>query len=126
MEKFLGVLKKSLDELEVQRGSPHSSAVSDQSQSQQLPTPVDETSAAQSAISSQSQETKPPKDQELSDRRTEFGLAWIVYMRFARRAEGIKSARTVFGKARKDRWTPWEVYEAAGSVLFSSTRLSWC
>ncbi|KIP07568.1 hypothetical protein PHLGIDRAFT_105533 [Phlebiopsis gigantea 11061_1 CR5-6] len=120
MDKFLGVLKKSLDDLEVQRGSPHSSAASDQSQ--QVPTPVDEAFASQSATSSQSQDAKPPRDQELSDRRTEFGLAWIVYMRFARRAEGIKSARTVFGKARKDRWTPWEVYEAAALMEYHCSK----
>lgn len=38
-----------------------------------------------------------------------------MYMRFARRAEGLKPARSVFGKARKDKWISWEVYEAAGT-----------
>jgi len=46
--------------------------------------------------------------------RTEYRLAWIMYMRFGMRAEGIKSSRTIFAKARNDRWIPWEVYEAAG------------
>ncbi|KAF9487360.1 hypothetical protein BDN71DRAFT_1436920 [Pleurotus eryngii] len=36
-----------------------------------------------------------------------------MYMRFARRAEDIKSARAVFQRARKDRWVPWEVYDAS-------------
>lgn len=61
---------------------------------------------------------KPPKGSELAEKRTEYGLAWIVYMRFGRRAEGVKSSRAIFGKARKDRWAPWEVYEAAG--MFNS------
>jgi len=52
---------------------------------------------------------------ELAMRRRELGIAWIAYMRFARRAEGLKPARTVFGKARKDKWISWEVYEAAGA-----------
>ena len=42
-------------------------------------------------------------------------------MRFGRRSEGVKSLRSIFGKARRDRWIPWEVYEASGlcfSLLF--------
>jgi cleavage stimulation factor subunit 3 len=60
---------------------------------------------------------KPPQSKELAEKRQEYGLAWTVYMRFARRAEGLKSARTVFGQARRDKWTPWEVYESAGTSL---------
>ncbi|KZV84585.1 hypothetical protein EXIGLDRAFT_624012 [Exidia glandulosa HHB12029] len=39
----------------------------------------------------------------MADRRQELGIVWIQYMRFARRAEGLKPARTVFSKARKDK-----------------------
>lgn len=39
-------------------------------------------------------------------------------MRFCRRAEGLKSSRAVFGKARKDKWTSWEVYEAAALMEY--------
>ena len=35
-------------------------------------------------------------------------------MCFGRRAEGVKSLRGIFGKARRDRWISWEVYEASG------------
>ena len=42
-----------------------------------------------------------------------------MYIRFARRAEGVRSSRTVFSKARKERWTPWEVYESAGMLNLS-------
>jgi len=60
---------------------------------------------------------KPPQNKELSEKRQEYGLAWTVYMRFARRAEGLKSARAVFAQARRDKWTPWEVYESAGMLF---------
>ncbi len=60
---------------------------------------------------------KPPQNKELSETRQEYGLAWTVYMRFARRAEGLKSARAVFAQARRDKWTPWEVYESAGMLF---------
>jgi cleavage stimulation factor subunit 3 len=67
--------------------------------------------SASSSISSLSPQ------RELARRRTELGIAWIAYMRFARRAEGLKPARNVFGKARKDKWISWEIYEAAGLEL---------
>lgn len=68
-----------------------------------------------SSFATQASDEKPPKSQELSERRTEYGLVWIMYMRFGRRAESVKVSRGIFGKARKDRWTPWQVYEAAGT-----------
>jgi len=58
------------------------------------------------------------RKKQLRKHRTEYGLACIMYMRFGMRAEGVKSSRTIFAKARNDRWTPWEVYEAAG-LFFS-------
>ena len=69
----------------------------------------------QPSMSSSSSLLSPQK--ELARRRTELGIAWIAYMRFARRAEGLKPARNVFGKARKDKWISWEIYEAAGLEL---------
>jgi cleavage stimulation factor subunit 3 len=38
-------------------------------------------------------------------------------MLFGRRAEGVKSLRGIFGKARRDRWVPWEVYKVSGPSL---------
>lgn len=83
-------------------------------------------SANSSQQSQQSQGSTGSQDEnrdtkELAERRSEYGVAWVMYMRLGRRAEGVKSSRAIFGKARKDRWTPWEVYEAAG-VLFSNPR----
>ena len=77
-----------------------------------------------SSFNTQSDDEKPTKSKELLDKRTQHGVAWIMYMRFARRAENLRSARAVFGKARRDRWTPWEVYEAAGMQLLGLRLLS--
>ena len=72
-----------------------------------------------SSFNTQASDEKPTKHTELQRLRTEYGVAWIMYMRFGRRAEGVKSLRAIFGKkARKDRWIPWEVYEASGLFLF--------
>ena len=58
-----------------------------------------------------------PKSKELSNRRREFGLVYIMYIRFSLRAEGVDASRAAFAKARKDKWTPWEVFEAAGKKI---------
>ena len=76
-----------------------------------------EAGSANSSFNSQASDEKIPKSSELQERRTEFGLAYIVYMRFGRRAEGVKGSRRVFGLARKERLVPWEVYEAAGGCF---------
>lgn len=122
-DKFFTGVRKNLEAAEARLNITKSQSP-DQSQQPSTPAGVEESfvvapSASQQTNGGETKETKPAKDQELRDRRTEYGVAWIVYMRFARRAEGVKSARTVFGKARKDRWTPWEVYEAAGELGFS-------
>lgn len=52
-------------------------------------------------------------------RTKEVAQGWIMYIRFARRAEGFASARKVFGKARKSKHLDWRVYEFAGLIFFS-------
>lgn len=105
--KFLDVLRADLEELEVSVSSDDE------------PVPAANSglrSYNSSFSSSQGSDDGPhTKSKELKNRRTEYGIAWIVYMRFARRAETHRAARDIFGKARKDKWTPWEVYEAAGA-----------
>ena len=71
-----------------------------------------------SSFNTQASDEKPSKNAELQRLRTEYGVAWIMYMRFGRRSEGVKSLRAIFFKARRERFIPWEVYEASGS--FSS------
>ncbi|KAF8632394.1 hypothetical protein AX17_004835 [Amanita inopinata Kibby_2008] len=76
------------------------------------------TSSTGSSFNTQSSKPSMSAQSELADRRSEYGLAYIVYMRFGRRAEGIKASRAAFGKARRDRWTPWQVYEAAALMEY--------
>uniref|UniRef100_A0A182W069 Suppressor of forked domain-containing protein n=1 Tax=Anopheles minimus TaxID=112268 RepID=A0A182W069_9DIPT len=45
-------------------------------------------------------------------------LAYIQYMKFARRAEGIKSARAVFKKAREDPRSTYHVFVAAALMEY--------
>ncbi|ESK82526.1 mrna 3 -end-processing protein rna14 [Moniliophthora roreri MCA 2997] len=53
------------------------------------------------------------------DLRDEFGMAYIMYMRFVRHAEGIEGSQSVFSKARKDvSLTLWPVYEAAAMMEY--------
>ena len=67
-----------------------------------------------SSFATQTSDEKPSGSKELTERRAEYGLVYIMHMRFARRAEGLQSSRTIFGKARRDKWISWQVYEAAG------------
>ena len=66
--------------------------------------------ATQKTTSSQSS----PEERELRDRKREYGLVWIMYIRFAMRSEGVDASRKIFSVARKDKFSPWEVFEAAG------------
>jgi cleavage stimulation factor subunit 3 len=115
-DKFLGVLRTDLETLEASQKSS-SSQGSDAANG----SPPQATQGTQSQPNSQSTEGDEdrPKSPELLIRKSEYSLVWIMYMRFARRAENIKASRAVFTRARKDPWVTWEVYEAAGrSHLF--------
>ncbi|KAI0687236.1 Suf-domain-containing protein [Earliella scabrosa] len=117
-DKFLKILSKDLEALEAKVNSANSSSSSIGSQQGQSKDgqAMDVTPAGvqsqNSSFNTQSSDDRPPKNKELTDKRTDYGNVWIVYIRFARRAEGLQSARTLFGKARRDRLTPWEVHEA--------------
>ena len=121
--KFLEVLREDLEAFENKvaaanaSGSSTSPTVPPVAGAPDATPPSSQPGSQNSSMQSQASDNKDPKLKELADRRTEYGIAWIVYMRFAQRAEGLKSKRAVFAKARKDRWTPWEVYEAAGVSL---------
>ncbi|XP_014227135.1 protein suppressor of forked [Trichogramma pretiosum] len=49
-------------------------------------------------------------------------LAYVQYMKFARRAEGIKSARTVFKRAREDSRCKHHIYVAAALMEYYCTK----
>ncbi|KAG0697093.1 hypothetical protein DFH29DRAFT_165718 [Suillus ampliporus] len=127
-DKFLDVLRVELDELENRVNSANLSFTSDGS-GRTVPTSAPAgnngsgsfeagTISNTSSFATQASDEKPPKVKELSDRRQEYGVVWIMYIRFARRALDLKTFRAVFAKARRDRWTPWEVYEAAALMEY--------
>lgn len=127
-DKFLEFLRKDLEAFESRMETSHSALPPNGSQ-QQTNNAAGETStlpagfvtagvqSQNSSFNTQSDDEKSPQSKELLEKRTQYGVAWIMCMRFARRAENLRSARAVFGKARRDRWAPWEVYEAAGKRL---------
>merc|ERR550532_3938718 len=49
-------------------------------------------------------------------------LCYIQYMKFCRRAEGVKSARTVFKKAREDGRSNFHVFVAAALMEYYSSK----
>lgn len=128
-DKLHGSLRVELEELESRVNSNNSSFSSDASgRTAPVGAPnISATSVAglteagtisnNSSFVTQASDEKPPKSKELQERRTEYGLVWIMYIRYARRAHDLKTFRAVFAKARKDRWTSWEVYEAAGTFV---------
>lgn len=121
-ERFLEALRRDLDAHEARivpsaTSSTVSTGAMDAPSSQST-----EIIPANASFTTQTDE-KPLQCKELAEKRQEYGLAWTVYMRFARRAEGLKSARSVFAQARRDKWTPWEVYESAGTSSKSTYRV---
>lgn len=55
--------------------------------------------------------------------RVFFEQGYIQYMKFARRAEGIKSARAVFKKARQDGRCTSHVFVAAALMEYYCTKV---
>ena len=70
----------------------------------------------------QKSDEKVAQPQELKDKCQEYGAIYINYIRFALRSEGVEASRQVFAKARKDKWTPWTVFDAAGETVLSKIR----
>ena len=60
------------------------------------------------------------RGKDVDELSTAASVVWIMYMRFARRAEGIKAARGIFGKARKSPHITWHTFEASGKGIFTS------
>ena len=130
-DKLLKILSEDLEALEAKVNSANSSSSSIGSQQGQSKngqamdvTPGPGVQSQNSSFNAHSSDDRSPKNKELTDKRTDYGNVWIVYIRFARRAEGLQSARTLFGKARRDRLTPWEVYQAEGASLSSRRGLA--
>ncbi|ORY33805.1 hypothetical protein BCR39DRAFT_519303 [Naematelia encephala] len=62
------------------------------------------------------------RGQDVDALATAASVVWIMYMRFARRAEGIKAARGIFGKARKSAHVTWHVFEASAMMEYHSNK----
>lgn len=141
-QQFIGALRSELDALileqrdttvsssdlspptEIIPGATDTATGSSSGTPTPVPSTPSQTSSSNSSFSSQSTNVPPELSPTLKARRSEYGVAWIMYMKFACRAESQRSAMDVFAKARKDRWTPWEVYEAAGMSNSPGHKLS--
>ena len=61
-------------------------------------------------------------DKLLDKKEIDPSLCYIQYMRFLRRAEGIRSARTVFKRAREDARITYHVFVAAALIEYFCTK----
>jgi cleavage stimulation factor subunit 3 len=106
--KLLSLLKEDLEDILSQINSPANSQGSidpNESQATQI-VQIDAPSLAH-------------LEAELKERKQEYGLVWIMYIRFSRRAEGVQASRNIFKEARKEKkLTPWSVYEAAAMMEY--------
>ncbi|THU98597.1 Suf-domain-containing protein [Dendrothele bispora CBS 962.96] len=120
-EKFLDVLRENLDVLQAEADKAADGAglngdsEADKTEGNKAHNPEDSMASfmVPSSTSSDSVETD-----ELKERKKEYALVWIMYMRFGRRAEGVKSSRAIFGKARRGKYLHWELYEAGALMEY--------
>jgi hypothetical protein len=122
-EKYLAYLLQELEEMETPPESPVNPSSTDDLKNAANGNTADSDivpSATQPSFLLPAVPEAPASTSEYAERRAEYGLVWIMYMRFAHRAEGLKPSRKVFGNARKIKHSPWEVYEAAGTSSSSS------
>jgi cleavage stimulation factor subunit 3 len=120
---FVTRLELDLEEVEARVSAANSSVSSDPNATANgsvLSVGAEQSQASSQGSQSQNIQVEDKKNKELNDRKSEYGLVWIKYMRFARRAEGLQAARDVFKKARQGKWTSWEVYDASGENDSSS------
>lgn len=62
------------------------------------------------------------RGKDVDDAKAALGIVWVMYMRFARRAEGLKAARLVFGKARKSPHVTWHSFEASALMEYHANK----
>ena len=66
------------------------------------------------SFATQPADDRPPKVKPFTERRSQYGVVYTMYIRAARRMESEAAGRDVFKKVRVDRYAPWETYEAHG------------
>lgn len=118
---FLAALRTDLERRKDPVDMPTDGLNSDQ-ESRGAPIAIKPLIQSTNAFDAHAADRKNPACKDFDERRREYGVVWTMYMRFARRAEGVKASRTVFGKARSDLLAPWLVYEAAAYAEYHSGR----
>lgn len=138
-KKFIGLLKKELDDLEAihisEGGTPISIQTSGSAVQAQVAAPApaigeDEDDEAMkeneiygivdpAIVEAKAREAERLRQNEqreasMIDKRTELGQVSIAWMRYARRVAGSQGLRNVFKEVRGDKWVCWWVFEAAG------------
>ncbi|KAG4086654.1 hypothetical protein H8356DRAFT_962014 [Neocallimastix lanati (nom. inval.)] len=63
-------------------------------------------------------------NEKVKELKQRLGLAWIVFMRFTRRSDGLKAARAVFSKARKSKYCVHQVFVASALMEYQMTKQS--
>jgi len=69
-------------------------------------------------------EIEKEHNEKVRELKQRLGLAWIVFMRFTRRSDGLKAARSVFSKARKSEYCVHQVYVASALMEYQMTKQS--
>ncbi|KAJ3761895.1 Suf-domain-containing protein [Lentinula raphanica] len=110
---FLQAQKDSLEKLQEQLNQDKDKTKGDDIDDE-IATDIDGLNSSDSLLSA--------VNNDLEDRKKEYALTYIMYMRFARRSEGVKASRTLFGKARRDKYASWEVYEAGALMEYHTTQ----
>ncbi|KAG8917680.1 mRNA 3'-end-processing protein rna14 [Tulasnella sp. 417] len=82
----------------------------------------DPTTPAVIEAEDRARKTRERRSKDMEAARNEVGVVWVMLMRFSRRSEGLRPARAVFARARKDKWCPWVVYEAAALMEYHCTK----
>lgn len=115
-DALIATLSKNLDDLDIEIKAEVEAARASVLQSGAEVTADDSTPAVVEA-EDRARKVLERRSKDLDAAKSELGIVWIMLMRFARRAEGPKPARLIFAKARRDKWSAWCVYEAAGTPI---------
>ncbi|CAG8606746.1 570_t:CDS:2, partial [Acaulospora colombiana] len=136
-KKFIGLLRKELDEIEERHisegGTPvsqHPAGTTAQSTAARAATPlnveddiamkeneiygiIDPAVAEAKEREREREEENKRREMILIDKRIELGQVGIAWMRYAKRVGQSAGMRNVFKEIRADKWVCWQVFEAA-------------
>jgi cleavage stimulation factor subunit 3 len=66
-----------------------------------------------------SNEAMMNRHEDMYCQKQSYGVVYIAYLKFTLRSEGLNAFRSIFERAKKDKWIPWEVFEVAGICLLA-------